>query len=73
METLSPILSWAAFWHLVLMLVGIGFLSMLTATVASTFVSHDREEDEQKGASEHEELLQILKRIESRLETLESR
>jgi voltage-gated potassium channel len=56
-----------------LMFVGIGFLSMLTATIASTFVSHDREEEDREDDSEHEELLTILRRIESRLEALEAK
>lgn len=56
-----------------LMFVGIGFLSMLTAAIASTFVSRDREEDDREEASDRDELLEILRRIERRLEALETK
>jgi voltage-gated potassium channel len=56
-----------------LMFVGIGFLSMLTAAIASTFVSRDRQEEEHEDASDHDELLEILRRIEQRLEALETK
>ena len=56
-----------------LMFVGIGFLSMLTAAIASTFVSRDREEDDREDESDHEELVEILRRIERRLEALEAK
>jgi voltage-gated potassium channel len=56
-----------------LMFVGIGFLSMLTATIASTFVSHDRENEDREDDSEHEELITILRRIERRLDALEAK
>jgi hypothetical protein len=43
---------------MVVMLVGIGFLSVLTATIASYFVEHD---------SPNEELVESLHRIEAEL------
>ncbi len=54
-----------------LMLVGIGFLSMLTAAIASSFVSEDQKEEEREIDREHVELLEILQRIERRLDALE--
>jgi voltage-gated potassium channel len=56
-----------------LMFVGIGFLSMLTAAIASTFVSRDREDEGREDYSDHEELLEILGRIERRLDALDAR
>ena len=52
-----------------LMFVGIGFLSLLTATIASTFVSADRERSE----SEASEILAAMRRIEERLDRIEAR
>jgi voltage-gated potassium channel len=52
-----------------LMIVGIGFLSILTAAIASTFVSADQERNERESG----EILQTLQRIEERLDRLESR
>ena len=51
---------------MVLMFVGIGFLSLLTAAVASRFVKQDRGE-------EHEELMEALRRIEADVADLKSR
>ena len=56
----------AAAGAVVLMLVGIGFISVLTATVASFFVKADRQ-DEQTGISE------ALARIETELAELKAR
>lgn len=56
-----------------LMFVGIGFLSMLTAAIASTFVSRDREDEDRGDYSEREELLIVLRRIERRLDALEAK
>lgn len=60
-----------------LMLVGIGFLSTLTATIASTFVSQDVAEEaaEEDRSSERAlgEVLAALHRIEQRLDRLEAR
>ena len=53
-----------------LMLVGIGFLSTLTATIASTFVSHDV--DAEEAESDHAQVLAALDRIEQRLDRLEA-
>jgi hypothetical protein len=51
---------------MLLMLVGIGFIAVLTASVASVFVKTDR-------ADETEEIVQTLKRIESDLAELKAR
>jgi voltage-gated potassium channel len=53
----------------VLMITGIGFLSLLTAAIASRFVSQDSEAEH----SEVSEVLAVLTRIEERLDRLESR
>ena len=50
------------------MLVGIGFLSLLTATIASTFVAAD----EQRAEDQMGELIETIRRIDQRLERLES-
>lgn len=54
-----------------LMLVGIGFISMLTAAIASSFVAHDVEVEESR-ESEHQQVLAALHKIEERLERLET-
>jgi voltage-gated potassium channel len=51
---------------LVLMFVGIGFLSLLTAAFASRFVKQERSE-------EHHELMETLRRIEADVAELKSR
>jgi hypothetical protein len=51
---------------MVLMLVGIGFLSLLTASVASRFVKQERGE-------EHVEVMEALRRIEADVAELKSR
>jgi voltage-gated potassium channel len=51
---------------MVLMFVGIGFLSLLTAAVASRFVKQER-------SSEHDELIEALRRIEADVAELKSR
>jgi voltage-gated potassium channel len=55
-----------------LMFVGIGFLSMLTAAIASTFVSRDIGEEERLTKTEQSEVMELLRRIERRLEALEA-
>ena len=50
-----------------LMITGIGFLSLLTAAIASTFVSQDSEEE----VSDVAEVLAALQRIEERLDRVE--
>jgi voltage-gated potassium channel len=50
---------------IVLMFVGIGFLSLLTAAVASRFVKQER-------GDEHEELMETLRRIEADVAELKS-
>jgi hypothetical protein len=47
------------------MFVGIGFLSLLTAAVASRFVKQERGE-------EHQELMETLRRIEADVAELKS-
>jgi hypothetical protein len=49
----------------VLMFVGIGFLSLLTASVASRFVRQER-------SDEHTELIEILRRVEADLADLKA-
>jgi hypothetical protein len=51
---------------MVLMLVGIGFLSLLTASVASRFVKQERGE-------EQVEVMEALRRIEADVAELKSR
>ena len=51
-----------------LMLVGIGLLSLLTATVASSFVAAD----EERAQDQMDELVETVRRIDERLERLES-
>jgi len=53
-----------------LMFVGIGFISMLTATIASSFVAHDVEGEESR-ESDHEQVMAALQRIQERLDRLE--
>jgi voltage-gated potassium channel len=52
-----------------LMVVGIGFLSLLTAAIASTFVSQDAADEETDVA----DVLATLQRIEERLERVEAK
>jgi voltage-gated potassium channel len=49
----------------ILMLIGIGFISLLTATIASAFVAADDEED-----TRLDELIETVRRIEQRLDQL---
>jgi voltage-gated potassium channel len=49
----------------ILMLLGIGFISLLTATIASTFIASDEEED-----TRLDELVETVRRIEQRLDQL---
>ena len=51
---------------MVLMFVGIGFLSLLTASIASRFVKEERGE-------EHLEVLEALRRIEAEVAKLKAR
>ena len=51
---------------IVLMLVGIGFLAVLTATVASSFVKADRQD-------ETSEVLSSLRRLEAEVAELKAR
>jgi voltage-gated potassium channel len=56
-----------------LMMIGIGFVAALTATVASSFISRDIEVEDQAGATEHEQIMAALRAIEKRLAALEPR
>lgn len=49
----------------ILMLLGIGFISLLTATIASTFVASDEDRD-----TRVDELVETVRRIEKRLDEL---
>jgi voltage-gated potassium channel len=49
----------------ILMLIGIGFISLLTATIASSFVASDEEED-----TRLDEVVEAVRRIEQRLDEL---
>ena len=51
---------------ILLMFVGIGFLSLLTASVASRFIRDER-------SSEHTELLEVLRRVEADIAELKAR
>jgi voltage-gated potassium channel len=53
-----------------LMFVGIGFVATLTATIASTFIAHDVQDETPEGGLG--EILATLRRIEGRLEDLEA-
>lgn len=52
-----------------LMLAGIGFISLLTATIASAFVASDKEEEDTR----LDELVETVRRIEARLDQLGAR
>jgi voltage-gated potassium channel len=54
----------------VLMLVGIGFLSMLTATIAASFIAKDADHEEEV-VPYHREILDALGQIEARLARVE--
>ena len=55
------------------MIIGIGFLSLLTASIASSFVSQDAAVEDQVLESDHAELLAVLTRIEERLDRVEAK
>jgi len=52
----------------ILMFLGIGFISLLTATIASTFIASDEDED-----TRLDELIETVRRIEARLDQLGAR
>lgn len=52
----------------ILMLLGIGFISLLTATIASAFIASDEDEDDRL-----DELVETVRRIEQRLDELGAR
>jgi voltage-gated potassium channel len=51
---------------MVLMLVGIGFLSLLTASIASRFVREERSE-------EQDELIEVLRRLEADVQEIKAK
>jgi voltage-gated potassium channel len=55
-----------------LMIVGIGFLGLATAAIAGHFVNQDAEEKHQESTDRQDEILVELRRINLRLERLES-
>ncbi|HEY2741846.1 MAG TPA: potassium channel family protein [Gaiellaceae bacterium] len=55
---------------MMLMLVGIGFIAVLTASVASIFVKTDRQEERAESQDERAEIADALKRIETDLAEL---
>lgn len=56
----------------VLMILGIGFLSLLTATIASVFVKNDTADEPAATGTRQDEILAALRRIEERLDRLET-
>jgi voltage-gated potassium channel len=58
---------------MLLMLVGIGFIAVLTASVASIFVKTDRQEERVEGQKERAEIANALMRIEADLAELKAR
>ncbi len=55
-----------------LMLLGIGFVALLTATIASSFVAADAGRGDASSDSVQAEILEALRRLEARLDRLES-
>jgi voltage-gated potassium channel len=49
----------------VLMFVGIGFLSLLTAAIASRFVKQERSEEREEAELQRQEMMETLRRIEA--------
>jgi voltage-gated potassium channel len=58
---------------MLLMLVGIGFIAVLTASVASLFVKTDRQDERAEAEEQRAEIAGALKRIESDLAELKAR
>jgi voltage-gated potassium channel len=58
---------------IVLMFVGIGFLSLLTASVASKFVKQERNEERKEADQQRKELMETLRRIEADVAELKAR
>jgi voltage-gated potassium channel len=58
---------------MLLMVAGIGFISVLTATIASFFVKEERQEERAESHEERAEMAESLKRIEADLAYLKAR
>lgn len=58
---------------MVLMFVGISFLSLLTAAIASRFVKQERSEEREEAEQQREEMMDTLRRIEADVAELKSR
>jgi voltage-gated potassium channel len=56
-----------------LMVTGIGFLGLATAAIAGHFVSQDAEDKHRESTDRQEEILAELRRLNERLDSLESR
>ena len=56
-----------------LMIVGIGFLGLATASIAGHFVSQDAEDKHREATDKQDEILAELRRIHERLDRLETR
>jgi voltage-gated potassium channel len=54
-----------------LMLVGIGFLGLVTASVAARFVASDADDKHEESAAQRDEILAELKRLDARLDRIE--
>jgi voltage-gated potassium channel len=57
----------------VLMFVGIGFLSLLTAAIASRFVKKERSEEREEAELQRQEMMETLRRIEADVAELKAR
>jgi Ion channel len=57
---------------MLLMLCGIGFIAVLTASIASIFVKTERQEERAESQEERAEITQALKRIEKDLAELKA-
>ena len=56
-----------------LMIVGIGFLGLATASIAGHFVNQDAEEKHRKVTDKQDAILAELRRVHQRLDRLETR
>jgi voltage-gated potassium channel len=57
----------------VLMVVGIGFLSLATASIAGHFVNQDAEDKHREATDKQKEILAELRRVHERLDRIEAR
>jgi voltage-gated potassium channel len=54
-----------------LMLIGIGFLGLVTASVAARFVESDADDKHEASSAQRDDILAELKRLDQRLERIE--